>query len=486
MTEASNATPDRPADPRLVSARWRPFRSAAGNGLRWPTSRLALLIELAIVLRVLAADAVEWYVHQRATTSGGAADAICVFPDTRIYWELARTILEGAPFEILTYGDIPHFSLRTPGYPLFLAGIRFLFGNRPLAVRLVQAALGGVTVWLVFLLTRQVLFRNAQRPNSTGPVRGLEGSTFGRESIPLVAAALTALHPYAVLMSALILSEALFVPLMLGSLWGVAVIWKPTTPRPEARVLIGALAAGVCGALAVLVRPSWLLFLPTMIGIWFAMTLARPGPKPPKRVACAALVIMAIGFVAVMGPWWYRNTTIYGRFVPTALWMGASLYDGLNPRATGASDMSFLDDADVWPLDEEDQDALLTRRAIAFVGRKPGRAVWLAVVKLGRFWKPWPDAEGFGRPARAVLAALVSLPFLALLAVGAWNRAKARDLKAWLLLGGPLVSFCLLHMVFTSSMRYRIPGEIPAMGLAAIGFDRMRAGSRRVSDWEDR
>ena len=74
-----------------------------------------------------------------------------------------------------------------------------------------------------------------------------------------------------------------------------------------------------------------------------------------------------------MAPWWVRNARVYGRFVPTALWTGASLYDGLNPRATGASDMEFLAEPEFWPLGEEAQDAALARRALAFARRHPGR-----------------------------------------------------------------------------------------------------------------
>jgi len=169
-----------------------------------------------------------------------------------------------------------------------------------------------------------------------------------------------------------------------------------------------------------------------------------------------------------MAPWWIRNARLFGRFVPTAIWTGASLYDGLNPRATGASDMAFLGDPDVWPLDEEAQDAALRARAMRFAGEHPGRTLELAAIKGARFWSPWPNAETLRDPRLNAASALVTIPFYAGLLVGAWDRR--RDARALTLLLGPLLWFAALHMVFVSSVRYRIPGAVPALGLAAIGW----------------
>jgi hypothetical protein len=263
-------------------------------------------------------------------------------------------------------------------------------------------------------------------------------------------------------MSVVLLSEAVFVPLMLVSLWGTAALWD----REEGGWKT-ALAVGCAGGAAVLARPSWVLFGPATLGAWLVWRWWAGRSMGP---AVRALVIASAGFAAVMGPWWYRNATIYGEFVPTALWMGASLYDGLNPNATGASDMRFLGDPDLWPMDERDQDAELTRRARAFVRAEPRRALELAVVKLGRYWSPWPNAEGARSPWIRVASALAMVPVLGLIAVGLWT--VRADPRAWIILAGPILYFCGLHMVFASSMRYRTPGEVPAMGLAALGLVR--------------
>ena len=208
----------------------------------------------------------------------------------------------------------------------------------------------------------------------------------------------------------------------------------------------------------------------------------KAGPPPAARPSARS------GLVLIMAPWWVRNARVYGRFVPTALWIGASLYDGLNPDADGASDMTV-------PARSGDLAARRAgpgRRADPPRGRVRPRGSGArprpGVVKLGRYWSPWPNAEGFRSSAVAVASAVVELPVLGLMALGLWDRR--RDPRAWVLLAGPLLYFSALHMVFASSMRYRIPGEMPALGLAAIGWASLigsgrgpvRAGNARGSD----
>ena len=393
------------------------------------------LLGWALFLRVAAADLVQWWAQRR--------HALCLFPDTTIYWGLAKKVVNGEPFEVVFWGDLPHFALRTPGYPLFLAGCQWLFGARALPARLVQSFLGAACVVLV---ARLVLRALPERPTWRG------------WSIPFIAAAFTAFDPFVISNSAFLLSEALFLPLMLLAQCAFAELWTSTSSNH--RRTAWALAAGVVSGAAVLVRPSWSLYLPMLLVFW--LLLGRGSFR--GKLGGSGLVVL--GFVLIMAPWWARNAAIHGKFVPTALWMGASLYDGINPRATGASDMEFLNEPDFWPLDEAAQDKLLGDRALAFAREHPGRVARLALSKAGRFWSPWPNAEGFASIPVALVSCLIVLPIFGLTALGVWR--SRRDPTALVLLALPLLYTFALHLFFVSSMRYRIPVFVPALGFTAM------------------
>lgn len=405
-------------------------------------------VELGLGLRVLAACAVQWLATRRGTR--------CLFPDTNIYWLLAQALRRGESYEVSQWG-IPHFALRAPGYPAFLALLQAAFGDRTMPVRLAQALIGaGGIVVLARLVDR--LAPAPGEANGPAPPRWATPA--------LVAAALAAVDPYTVGFTVVLLSEALFLPLMLLGLWGLSALWPGRDQAPAPRFALAALGTGVAWGAAILTKPSWALFPPAALAAW---VLASPRGRR-RRAALGALVV-ALGLAAIMAPWWARNARLYGRFVPTALWTGASLYDGLNPRADGSSDMSFLDAPEWQPLDEEAQDARLTTRALDFARTHPRRALELAAIKAARYWSPWPNAETANAPPLRLAFALWVLPIYALVLRGAWDRR--RDPRALVLLAGPVLYFAAIHMVFVSSIRYRVPGLVPAFGLAGIALSRL-------------
>ena len=406
--------------------------------------RILLVLAVALGLRGVAAVAVTWYAAR--------AGKPCVFGDTAIYLALARTINAGATYQVDQWG-VPHYALRTPGYPAFLAGCFALFGPSLLAVRLVQAALGALAVALVAALTRAV---------------GGEERRSGRWAPVGVALGLAAIEPYTVALAALVLSEAVFVPLMMVGLWGLAMLWRVGDEPSARRPILVAGWTGLAWGGAILARPSWALFVPVVLLAWVVGS-ARGRRAETLRGAA----IVALGVAVVMAPWWVRNARVVGRFVPTALWVGASLYDGISPGADGSSAMEFVNAADVRSLGEAEQDRVFRDRAMAFAHAHPGRVAELALIKLGRFWSPWPNADTLRNRWVALASAALTLPVFALVALGAWDRR--RDARTLVLLLGPLLYFCALHLVFVSSIRYRIPGLIPAFGLAGFGWVRLES-----------
>jgi len=416
---------------------------------------LATLAVLALGLRVAAALAVDHWAEARGERF--------LFPDSEGYWILAGKLAAGEPY---AYGlGNPRHVMRTPGYPLLLAAGIKLFGDSLLAARLAGAVLGTAACLLVYPLARRLV----------------------GHSSAVVGVGLAAVDPYFVLFSVLLLSETLFAAAVLVSLYALARVLDHPIPRaapqdagaqsaaatmaaphslqPARRTrLIGSLlwpaAAGLLAGAATLVRPSWLLFCPLLLVGWSALT---------RRRSAVVRSLIALMFLTLsLVPWAWRNWRATGHFVPLTLWVGASLYDGLHPGATGASDMRFLEQAPWKTMHEFTQDRELRREAWDFVRSHPAEALRLAGVKLLRFWSPWPNAPSMDAwPIRAAsLLWAAALAAAVLYGLGACRRQPT----ALLLLAAPVLYLCAIHLVFVGSIRYRIPGMYPLLGLAGLGL----------------
>lgn len=443
---------------------------------RWNASLLLMLL-VAFVVRLGAA----FYVEQHVAQTPGQ---VCLIAgDADGYWLLADRLATGKDYSIY---EPPRYVMRMPGFPLLLAVSRVVFGDSTLAARillvLVSTAACGLTYWL--------------------------GRELTDVTTSLWAAWYTAISPTMVLFGVLILSETAFATTLLASLIAIhRLAIAALEERPDAfyrNVLVRGLAAGLLAGIATYMRPTWLYVGPVIaVAVLVGCTMKPSSHSTAQAVAekcgCsdeltnlrlqggrrlfvsmppAAFRIVVpmfwllVGFSLAIAPWIIRNAIVTGHIVPTTLWVGPSLYDGLHPSATGDSDMSFFEhDQLMATMSEYDMDQTYRRRAMNFLFQNPWQSLHLALEKQRRYWSLVPNAGQFQKPLMVLVVLLAIVPLFFLSLVGAW--CMRRDIPFIALTAGAIVLFAGLHLLFVGSLRYRLPAEYPLAVLAAAGLSRL-------------
>ncbi|MCA8987171.1 MAG: glycosyltransferase family 39 protein [Planctomycetaceae bacterium] len=356
--------------------------------------------------------------------------------DAEGYWILAGHISRGEDFALY---EPPRYVMRMPGFSAVLAGSILVFGDSLLAARCLLAILTSLAVFPVVWMTDHVAGRRA------GTISGL----------------LVALMPTFIGFSVTILSECLFATVISWNIWA---LFRWVESRENWRnVLVWGAISGLLAALAVYIRPSWLLFPPLVLPLCLTW-----GRSLAPRCLLSGL-LMQIVMVAALIPWGIRNQQVTGHFVLTTLWMGPSLYDGLHPGATGDSDMTFFEtDRVLERMSEFEMNRYYKELGFQFVRENPGRAVELGLIKLKRYWSLLPNASQFQQPLIKLAVGGTNLVLLLFAAWGIWE--KRVPWRFVFLCTLPIVYFSLLHMLFVSSLRYRLPAEYPLCVLSAVGI----------------
>lgn len=403
---------------------------------------------IAVLARLVAACVLNIYLQDYAHRT------YLIEGDAEGYWILAEKIRSGEEYSLYTPA---RYVLRMPGFPAVLAVSQELFGETQNTARYFLAVLTSLAVFPAYWLAEQLHSRRA------GQIAGL----------------LVALTPVYIGFSVTILTECLFGTAILWNLWACA-RWIETLRKPMLtdserstrttvshsllQSLVWACLAGVFTAIAVYFRPSWLLFpfclLPVLMCIQNQFWLRT----------CLGAGLLGICLFLSLLPWGLRNQQQTGHFVITTLWMGPSLYDGLGrPGADGDSDMRFFDDDRVLDhMSEYEMNQHYKNLAVDFAKTHPGETVRLMLVKFWRFWKPWPNADQFQHP---VLLLVIAIFFLNLIVWSIWGIYALRDRPEFIFLYTmPIVYFTALHLLFVSSLRYRLPAEYPLTILAGVGL----------------
>lgn len=356
---------------------------------------------------------------------------------------------------------------RPPLYPAFLAALYAVFGPDPLAGRLAQVLLGIAVVALTAAVARRLFDRR----------------------VALAAAALAALNPFLAFISGYLLTENLYMVLLLAALW-LAPGPRAVMQAPRRR----ALAAAALLAGATLTRPAG---LPVFEWVIAAVLLLG---SLSWRARLGRALVMAAAFAVVVAPWHARNAVVMGGWVLTTHG-GITFYQGNNHKVVdipswrgGVAPLEALPRYDeLAGMDEVSRDRMAWRFGQEFLRYQwreiPGLVKW----KLIRFWRLrsdmglsgirsgwwWSKDSTLGRVAANVdvgfAYAAVAIP---LFVAGLWiTRRRWRDLA---LLYGIVAVHTAVAVVFFGSLRGRLPVEpvicifAGAAATAAFGAVRRR------------
>ena len=318
---------------------------------------------------------------------------------------------------------------RVPGYPLFLSPFVATGHLYPGAV-LAQAALGAAGVWLAWSVA-VALF---DRPTA------------------LIAAALTAVNPYAV-----VHDTALQDTVLVNGLVLLAVLLLHRLRGRQTTVL--ALSTGLVLALVVLTSAR----LAVAVAGCLLWTLAAAGPNWKARGRNVIVVLLPIGLL--VGAWTMRNWHVVGAPVLTTLggqqlWIANNEWTFVHLPAQSIDLVRADSFANLSPdriaelkssRGEVGRDRVLARWAREYISAHPGQTLWRAIRKV------WSAASAEYSPARgramSLGYALLFVPVHVLALVGLWR--SRGGWRAHALIYVLVLTFVLTTAVFWSHTSHK-------------------------------
>ncbi len=353
------------------------------------------------------------------------------FPDEEDYWSIAQSVADGDGL----VGEHGFRALRMPLYPALLSVLAHADHGVSLS-RVAQWFVGALSAVFVAVL----------------------GAKIGGRTVGIVAGFLVAFDPFLVFFSSLLLTETLYITAQCALLvagWGLL--------RGEGQAGMRRwLIVGLCAAVCVYVRESSVVLCVS----WIVLLVAC------RRIEGTALIgggVAILVIIVALLPWALRNERVTGRLCWLTHRGGISLYDGVGPQATGASDLGHIKQMEaVRGLDEVAWNSYFMQRSLRSITEDPGRVLWLAGVKLARTWNPVPNADTYQSLLIRAVSAAWTIPVYGLGVLGAvylWRRDRSAVVALLL----PAMCVTVLHSVFVGSVRYRLIAMPTLEVLAAVG-----------------
>ncbi len=335
-------------------------------------------------------------------------------------------------------------SMREPSYPLVIAAVYSVAGNRPGVVLVLHCLLSGATGWLLWMTGRRL---------------------FG-EAVALAALAVFMLDPQAVYYCAYFFRET-WLCFLFGLLLWSSLDWSatPDEPRGERAALVGGLASAAFGLANSAVLPACAL---AGVLLWFAA---------PEKARARRVIRYFAPLLLAFGGWTARNWAVHGRFVAGSTHGGEEFYQALivPPDDLGTQRQTEIVSSDsayaaAAGLPEAERNARLMAASWRWIAARPSLYASRALTGFIKFWRPWPYKRSYAQPyALLVVASLLSDGWIIPLGfAGLWLcRARWREAPAF---PAALFAMTFVYGAVHAVIRYRLPlmGGMILLACAAV------------------
>jgi hypothetical protein len=345
-----------------------------------------------------------------------------------------------------------------PGYQFFLAALYQLFGIRLWVVWIVQALMHALVVWWLFGLAKRLV------PEAKD---GFVGAVIG----------LYAFHPDVIQQYAMLMSESLFVFLLVAVFRLVIPLVEGSLKR-QPWVVAGATGL-LLGALT-MTRPTG---LPIFLGVLGLLAWKRRWKD---------LLVVFLCFLAIQAPWTVRNLRVYDKFIFNSVVGGLDFWVGLDPYGPGEFDLDKLPHITekIKGLTPEEVEYTSLAETKNIIKTMPGFALartvqkgfkLFALTKTSGFWFHYRTS--IDQVATVFASALFNLVALGAGCAAAFEIVRTRRVRHWGIVAA-LAVIALMGVAPTLTVvvnRYRIP-MLPFFSLIILdwlvhvrGRDRIRS-----------
>jgi 4-amino-4-deoxy-L-arabinose transferase-like glycosyltransferase len=343
-------------------------------------------------------------------------------------------------------------AFRPPLFPAVLAATYKIVGTgssdtRWTAARVLEAVLGALVAALVYLI----------------------GTRVWAPTVGLVAGGIAALYPPLILVGSSLLSESLFIPLVLGA------VLAALRFRADRRLRWLVLCGVSIGCAALTRGNGFILVIPLAVLVW------RRGPW---RVAFRAPVVLLAAAVLTVLPWTIRNAVEFHRFVPLTTEGGYALagtYNAATQSRRGfeaiwyppLEQMHTLFVADP-RMNEAQASSRLASNGLHYIEHHPSslaKTGYLSAERLFNLEGPVLEevfAYGEAYPVRLAQYSVYAFWLLGALALVGALTSGARRAPRWLWACPALI--LLSTVLFEGLTRYRAPADPFFVLLAALAL----------------